>query len=622
MGEVMKSVWEAILRDPETGREAWQRMILEYESDLGTDLCRALAPAARVPLDDLVTAEWLESLFVAGDPEAAAEFCGPLSDFLIDTQQDVRRVGEFITSTAIAKLMIELLSPLDGTLYDPASGMGTLLAAGWENREDESGLQLAGQELSSFGWQIAFLRLAMRGAAPDLRTGDTLRDDQFATERFERIVLDPPWGAKDVLVSGGALLPDPRWDADYVPSSTEWLWVRHVLHHLSDSGLAAVLIPSGLTSHRKGAADRSSIIARGDLDVVIDLPPGVAAQSGGAASLLLFDRSRGGRGDNVLFIDARTLGTARRGGPRDLKDEQRKRIVQAVQAWREGTLEPEPRFAAWASGDEVERAAVWTPSRFISYLTRFTTIDGEPMRDRARRLLEEAGPGVPGETISRVKYALDFIANVPHGRGRPWPAVRLGEVLVTEPVHGSRQDTEGRGDRVPYLKTEAVAEGVTEIVQPPKSRTRAKRGTRLAEPGDVLLTSRGVDERRAPRSAVLRTDQPVSYSESLMRLRVDEARLTPEYLRLFLTSREGHVALAAITSGTTVGNIRPEALQDLEVPLPDLETQQQIIEAAQAAEETVAELEAFSARMRDLSDTLHEGLISGVFRTSTTPNSE
>ena len=107
-----------------------------------------------------------------------------------------------------------------------------------------------------------------------------------------------------------------------------------------------------------------------------------------------------------------------------------------------------------------------------------------------------------------------------------------------------------------------------------------------------------------------------------MRLRVDPSRLDPDYLRLFLTSREGHVVLAAITTGTTISNVRPEALSDLEVPLPDLEIQHQIVAAAEAAERTVAELDAFSRRMRELSDTFHEGLISGVFRTTTKATSK
>ena len=108
----------------------------------------------------------------------------------------------------------------------------------------------------------------------------------------------------------------------------------------------------------------------------------------------------------------------------------------------------------------------------------------------------------------------------------------------------------------------------------------------------------------------------MAYSESLMLLRVQEDRLDPRYLSLFLTSQEGHMALAAVTSGTTISNIRPDALADLLIPLPDLPVQREIASTADMAEGVVSQLDAFSERMRDLSKTLQEGLISGVFRTS------
>ena len=141
-------------------------------------------------------------------------------------------------------------------------------------------------------------------------------------------------------------------------------------------------------------------------------------------------------------------------------------------------------------------------------------------------------------------------------------------------------------------------------------------GSRLTQPGDLLLTSRGIDDRRPTRCAIVLVDKPMAYSESLMLLRVQEDRLDPRYLSLFLTSQEGHMALAAVTSGTTISNIRPDALADLLIPLPDLPVQREIASTADMAEGVVSQLDAFSERMRDLSKTLQEGLISGVFRTS------
>lgn len=606
-GGRVRSVWEELLRDPEKGREVWRAMVEDLDRPLGPDLAQALAPAGRVPSEDLEAAKWIDEFFPAGMSNH-----GLVADLLLAMHESATPVGpSSLTSTGVAKLVIELLAPLTGTLYDPAFGLGTFLAFGWNEREGAD-LRLCGQEINLFNWRVAFLRLKMRGADADLRTGDTILDDQFRSLRAERIAIDPPWGDRGT----NPLPPDDRWPFDLAPALSEWVWIHHLLFHLSAKGRGIALLPSSLND--RGGPDRrerARILHSGDLDAVIDLPPGVLPGTSAAPTLLLFDRDREDRRERVLFIDGRRLGKSRRGMTRDLGEEERSRLVSEVREWRDGSFEPEARLSGAATISEIqEHDVVWAPSRYIGYVTRFTRLDGEHLGRRLDRLISETGPGVPEATLREMSEVLRVLKGLGRRKTREWDPVRLGGLFSAPPMTGSRQDPEADGEVFPFVKTELLREVGSAIRDCPGARTRGNVKSRLTEPGDLLLTSRGIDEDRAPRCVRVEVEEPLAYSESLMRLRLRQNLIDPDYLRLFLISQEGHMALAAITSGTTISNIRPDALANLEVPLPNLGIQRAIAATGGLAEDAVSQLEAFSQRMRDLSETLREGLISGVFR--------
>ena len=599
-------VWRTLLEDPEAGRRMWESVVQEEASSLGRDLARALMPARRVPVAEFLSAaQWVDQLRSPA-----------LGDVVIEYQQRHTKTGPALAEPALntafpaAAFAIELLSPLSGTFYDPAFGMGTMLAAGWLDREGDD-LTVCGQEVSFFAWKVTFLRLLLHGAKPDLRTGDTLLDDRFGTLKADRIALHPPWGIRG---DSDPLLPDDRWPFEHPPRSQEWLWIHHVLYHLAPGGRAVVIVPRPLM-HRAGrdAEERHRVLASGVLDAVIDLPPGATAYGGVPATLLVFDRARGGREGGVLFVDARKKSTGRRGRPLEFGDPMRAGVVNVVREWRAGSLESEARFFASVTTDEIEEAgAVWDPSRFIRYAIPVTHIDGESLGRRLARLLGETD--TPAGTLRRTADVFALLQTLDHSRPRSWPAVRLGEILSAQPRTGSRKNEKGEGISHPYVSPAFMRTGGGVIRDIPEDGTRGRAGgLRLTQPGDLLLTSRGIKESQAPACAVVRVEKPLAYSESLVRLRPSRM-VDPDYLRLYLTSREAHQALVSKSSGATISNIRPKALEDLEIPLPDVEEQKRIVWAAVMAEDTVSELEALGERMRDLSVTLHEGLISGVFR--------
>ena len=602
-GGRLAAIWKTLLDDPAAGRHMWEAVVKEEASTLGRDLARALAPSRRVLAEELLpAANWIEHI----------EGSQGLPDLIIYLQQSARRTGPALaerslnTAYPVAKLAVDLLSPVSGTFYDPAFGMGTMLATGWKAREGDD-LVIYGQEASSFAWKVTFLRLLLHGAEANLGTGDTLLDDRFGTLKADRIALQPPWGVK-----GGSdpLPPDDRWPFQYPPRSQEWLWVQHVLHHLAPAGRAVIVVPQSLLSRRGQDADeRRRVLASGMLDAVVELPA--------ATSLLLFDRDRTGREGQVLFVDARRMSASRRGGRPGIRRQLSPRIADVVREWRVGALEPEVRFSASATADDIEDAdTVWSPSRFIRYASPVTELDGEPLARRLDRLLRETD--APEHTLRRMSGVVELLQTLDHSSHRSSPIVRLGRLLASQPRAGSRKADGDEGIRRPYVSPAFMRQSGREIRETPDEITTGRVGSRLTRAGDLLLTSRGIDESQAPACAVVRLETSLAYSASLTRLR-PSGMVDPDYLRLYLTSREAHRALMAATTGMTITNLRPQALENLEVPLPDLVTQRRIVATAAMAEDMVSELKTLADRVRDLSETLHEGLIGGVFHTVPRP---
>lgn len=113
--------------------------------------------------------------------------------------------------------------------------------------------------------------------------------------------------------------------------------------------------------------------------------------------------------------------------------------------------------------------------------------------------------------------------------------------------------------------------------------------------------------------AVVKFDRPAAFAESLIRLRVNLARALPDYLRLYLTSRQGSAALAAAATGSVISNLRRDALQEVEIHLPDLETQRMIVEIMSSVEMQLGEVSATLKTFQDLYDTSSEGFAAGAF---------
>lgn len=190
--------------------------------------------------------------------------------------------------------------------------------------------------------------------------------------------------------------------------------------------------------------------------------------------------------------------------------------------------------------------------------------------------------------------------------------MRLGELLVADPLSGIRQQEDGGNVVTPYVTTGAVSQGPAVLADPPADVTHGDPRGRTVQRDDLLLVARGVERHESVPCAVVKFDHPAAFAESLIRLRVDQSRVLPDYLRLYLTSRRGSKALAAAVTGSVISNLRKDALQEVEIYLPDLETQTKIVDVMSSVEMLIERANAELKAFLDLHDTTREGFAAGI----------
>lgn len=597
-------LWKTVQQNLEDALPEWDDLAHGLVES-NADLARALKPPP------YLKASQLEPILGVIDQMNGGDIAwGAIASGLLERYQEAVGVrGTASTPRSIAELQVALLEPIHGSVYDPAAGVGMVLVDAWKQRFDDS-VEMFGQEINEFSWRLAYLHLSLNSARFSLETGDTLRDDRFRSLRSDRIVLEPPLGMKP---HADEMFADDRWEFGVPSTSADWLWAQHLVYHLSDQGVGVMTATLGALS-RSGREEeiRRRMIKADLLDAVIELPPGMIAGTSIPVALLVFARDRRNRVGRMLFIDARQLGQSRRGRLHEFDEADVERIATTVRAWRDGTWEEEPRFAAAAEVDAVlHNRAVLLPQRYVQFSTRVTEIDGEAIEDRLGRLRFALLQAIPN--AKKAVEAMADATDVLSGRhAEKWMQTRLAELLVAAPLNGTRQEVEGESDTLPYIQTGLVSGASRRLVSMPTEITRGRTRGRTVSAGDLLLTSRGITAESRIGCATVAFDGEAAYSESLLRLSPDPTKINPDYLRLFLTSRQGRAALFAATTGSTISNLRPDAVGEIEIPLPDLDTQQRIVGGMSHVEAGITELGNLIQASEDVYDTLREGIVAGL----------
>lgn len=300
-----------------------------------------------------------------------------------------KKGGQFYTPRSVVKLLVEMLQPFEGRVFDPCCGSGGMfvqsekfIEAHQDHYKKKSKgvslnpsdmISIYGQESNQTTWRLAKMNLAIRGIdSSNVKWNNegSFLDDAHKDLKADFIIANPPFNDSDW--SGDQLKKDARWRYGAPPSgNANYAWIQHFIYHLSPSGGMAgfVLAKGSLTSKTNSEGEiRKAIIVAGLLDCIVNLPAKLFLNTQIPACSWFLSRKKEGRLDKVLFIDARNMGYLINRRTRDFTDDDISKIADTYHHWRNKNdkYEDIPGFCKSVTLDEIrQKDYVLTPGRYI-----------------------------------------------------------------------------------------------------------------------------------------------------------------------------------------------------------------------------------------------------------------
>ena len=310
-----------------------------------------------------------------------------------------KKGGEFYTPRCVVKLLVEMLEPYRGRVYDPCCGSSGMfvqsvafIRANGNGSKARGDISIYGQESNYTTWRLAKMNLAIRGIGGQIAHGDSFHNDHHPDLKADFILANPPFNVSDW--GGERLVEDKRWRYGIPPKgNANFAWVQHMVHHLAPNSVAGFVLANGsMSSNQSGEGEIRKDLIEGNLvDCMVALPGQLFYSTPIPACLWFLARGRQRR-EEILFIDARKLGRIVDRTHRELTDEDIARIADTYHAWRMGKEEDGyadvPGFCKSASLDDVRKHGhVLTPGRYVG--VEPVEDDGELFDDKMKRLVAE-----------------------------------------------------------------------------------------------------------------------------------------------------------------------------------------------------------------------------------------
>ena len=295
--------------------------------------------------------------------------------------------GEFYTPRSVVKLLIEMVEPFHGKVYDPCCGSGGMFVQSERFVKAHGGkgddILVYGQESNPTTWRLCKMNLAMHGIRGDIgpHHADTFRDDLHKDLEADYIIANPPFNMSDW--GGPELARDPRWRYGVPPSgNANFAWIQHKIHHLSSTGIAGFVLSNGSLSRSQDRAEgaiRKALVDADLVDCIVALPGNLFYTTQIAACLWFItkdkadSRFRDRRGE-TLFIYAYNFGRLVDRIHRELMDDEIERIAAAYHRWRNKDHTDEYRdesgFCKSATLAEIrEHRYSLVPGRYVGFDT-------------------------------------------------------------------------------------------------------------------------------------------------------------------------------------------------------------------------------------------------------------
>lgn len=465
--------------------------------------------------------------------------------------------GESITPISINKLAISILNPIEGSFYDGVAGYGGGLMEAQQNSwKQNSSLKLYGQEINGKSWAISKIRLFISGDEENqILKGDVLNQPGFIEKnelrKFDFVYMDAPFS---MAIHNYDNLANDHYNRFFygMPSRSngDFAFISHALASLKEEGRAIFVTTNGAL-FRGGTEGRirNNIIMSDVIESVISLPAGLYDSTGIPVSLIVFNKNKSeSRKNKVLFIQASELFTDKGRMKRELSDETIQKITDTFQGGKEIS-----EFSAFVHHSELVDANL-NANRYV--LPNEVEVEGFGSVRFNMKAFEDVKT-IPLKDVSTLFRGFNVGSKNKESLEGKYRIVRLSDVqngkLQTDTI--SRYDIENNAKIDMYELQE----------------------------NDVILSIRGNSLKAA---TVPADNENLLLSQNFIGIRCN-SRLNPDFLKVYLESPLGQYLLTNKMSGTAIPTLSRKDIEALEIPLPPIEEQNQIIEQYNAKEKYV-----------------------------------
>jgi type I restriction enzyme M protein len=310
-----------------------------------------------------------------------------------------KKGGQFYTPRSIVKVLVEMIEPYQGRIYDPCCGSGGMFVQSEKFVEAHEGkigdIAIYGQESNQTTWRLCKINLAIRGIDSNIQWGNSFIEDKHKDLKSDYILANPPFNDKDWKAE--LLEDDVRWRYGTPPKrNANFAWVQHFIHHLAPTGIAGFVLANGSMS--AGGVEgkiREKIVEDDLVDCMVALPSQLFYNTGIPACLWFISRDKENgsfrnRKGEILFIDARKMGYMADRTHRELTDEDVQQIADLYHSWRGegGEYEDVRGFCKSATLDEVKKHDfILTPGRYVGFAEEEE--DPEEFEEKMLKLTKE-----------------------------------------------------------------------------------------------------------------------------------------------------------------------------------------------------------------------------------------
>ncbi|KAF5423132.1 MAG: type I restriction enzyme M protein [Candidatus Methanocomedens sp.] len=347
------------------------------------------------------------NIALAGAKARSADVLGHVFEYFLGefALAEGKKGGQFYTPRSVVQLLVEMLEPYNGRVFDPCCGSGGMFVqsekfvAKHQGKLDD--ISIYGQESNQTTWRLCKMNLAIRGidsSQVKWNNEGSFLNDAHKDLKADYVIANPPFNDSDW--SGDLLRKDGRWKYGVPPAgNANYAWIQHFIYHLAPSGIAGFVLAKGsLTSKSSGEGEiRKSLVEDRLVDCIVNLPPKLFLNTQIPASLWFLSRNKANgkyrnRTDEILFIDARNMGHLINRRTLEFSDEDIQKIADTYHNWRNpgGDYEDVKGFCNSASIERVrELDCVLTPGRYVGLAVEEDDFDFNERFTRLKAEFEE-----------------------------------------------------------------------------------------------------------------------------------------------------------------------------------------------------------------------------------------